>query len=248
MLYRFTPPPTVDSPLARLDPRWRLAGLLALVLSTAVLRTVPAALAALALALLLAWLAAMPWRWYRDGLFGVLVLVALFAVPLPLLSRAPPAESLTLAGLFLAKAVTLYTWTGVLLVTAPLEETFKAARALYIPSLLVQLALLSYRYLFLLAEELARLRVALRVRGFRNRGDMHSYRTVSAATGTLLVRGHDRGERVAQAMRCRGFDGQFRSLHAWRTRPGDVGVCLALLVAAVGLVALDSVLSHYPGI
>ena len=69
----------------------------------------------------------------------------------------------------------------------------KAAHALYVPGLLVHLALLSYRYLFVLGDELARLRVALRTRGFRNRADLHSWRTVGAASGTLLVRGHDRG-------------------------------------------------------
>ena len=40
--------------------------------------------------------------------------------------------------------------------------------------LLVQLTLLSYRYLFLLADELGRLRIALRVRGYRNRVAAHS--------------------------------------------------------------------------
>ncbi|MFO0926808.1 MAG: energy-coupling factor transporter transmembrane component T, partial [Gemmataceae bacterium] len=205
MLVRVSPPPLADSAVARLDPRWRLAGVVALLVGTAVVRTLPAAGAALALSLLLAWRAAMPWRWYRDGLLVVATGAALFALPLPLLSRDGWADSACFVGLFLAKAAALYTLTAVLLVTAPLEETLKAARALRVPSVLVQVALLAYRYLFLLAAEFGRLRVALRVRGFRNRADLHSYHTVSAATGTLLVRGHDRAERVAQAMRCRGF-------------------------------------------
>ena len=99
-----------------------------------------------------------------------------------------------------------------MLATAPLEVTLKAAHALRVPGLLVQLALLSYRYLFVLGDELARLRVALRVRGYRHRANWHSYRTVGHVAGTLLVRGYERAERVGQAMRCRGFDGRFRSL------------------------------------
>ena len=104
---------------------------------------------------------------------------------------------------------------------------------------LIQLALLSYRYLFVLGDELDRLRVALRVRGFRNRASWHSYRTVGHAAGTLLVRGYERADRVSAAMRCRGFDGRFRSLAVFRTRRADV-LALALAAAcATALVCLD---------
>ena len=73
----------------------------------------------------------------------------------------------------------------VLLATAPLDATLKAAHALRVPGLLVQLTLLSYRYLFLLADELGRLRIALRMRGYRNRANVHSYRTIGAVTRGL---------------------------------------------------------------
>ena len=64
--------------------------------------------------------------------------------------------------------------------------------------------------------------MALRVRGYRNRANLHSYRTIGAVTGALLVRGWERGERVGHAMRCRGFDGRFRSLSEFRTTAADV--------------------------
>ena len=44
----------------------------------------------------------------------------------------------------------------VLLATTPIHATFKAARALHLPRLLVLLLLLTYRYVFLLLEEFAR--------------------------------------------------------------------------------------------
>jgi cobalt/nickel transport system permease protein len=112
----------------------------------------------------------------------------------------------------LAKAAAILTLMLVLLATAPLEATFKAAHALRVPGLLVQLAMLTMRYTFLFGTELTRMRVALRVRGYRSRVARHSYRTIGHVAGTLLVRGYERAERVGQAMRCRGFDGRFRSL------------------------------------
>jgi cobalt/nickel transport system permease protein len=133
------------------------------------------------------------------------------------------------------KALTMISLMLVLLATAPLEATLKAARSLGVPGVLVQVALLTYRYLFLLADELGRLRIALRVRGYRNRANRHSYRTLGHVAGTLLVRGYERAERVGQAMRCRGFDGRFRTLTAFRTTAADL-LAFGLLLLIVGLI------------
>jgi cobalt/nickel transport system permease protein len=250
MRVSFSPPPCPDSLLARRDPRWKLAGLLLAVLAVSLMRTLPAAVLALVLALVLAWLARLPRGWYLDQLANLAWLLGLFVLPLPLLVRGegPMLQvgvvSLSLAGLVLglviaAKAVAVLTLVAVLLASAPLDATLKAARALGIPGLLVHLALLSYRYVFTLADELARLRIALRVRGFRNRARWHSYRTAGAVTGTLLVRGHERAERVAHAMRCRGFDGTFRSLTEFGTRIGDVLFFAVVFLAAGVVLGLD---------
>ncbi len=139
----------------------------------------------------------------------------------------------------ICKAAALVLLALVLLATAPLDATLKAAHALRVPGLLVQLTLLSYRYLFLLADELGRLRIAVRVRGYRNRANLHSYRTIGAVTGSLLVRGWERAERVGQAMRCRGFDGRFRSLSGFRTTAADVLFFVAVVGGAVGVCLLD---------
>jgi cobalt/nickel transport system permease protein len=126
-----------------------------------------------------------------------------------------------------------------MLATTSLPSTFKAARALWAPRLLVFLLLLTYRHVFLLADEFGRLRTALRVRGFRNRADLHSYRTIGQVAGTLLVRSHERSERVGQAMRCRGFDGEFRTLDDFRTAWPDVLAFTLIVGYAVGLAAWD---------
>ena len=88
-------------------------------------------------------------------------------------------------------------------------------------------------------DEFARLRTALRVRGFRNRADLHSYRTIGQVAGTLLVRSHERSERVGQAMRCRGFDGQFRSLTQFHTAARDVLLFLIITLPTIVLVTVD---------
>jgi cobalt/nickel transport system permease protein len=243
-------PPCPDSPLSRRDPRWKLAALAPAALTAAFPRAWPAVLLAFAGAMLLAAFARLPPRWYLRRVAVVLGFLALFVVPLPFLLRGdgpswgygPFFVSLhgaNVAALLVVKTMTVLTIVLVLLGTAPLDATLKAAHHLRVPGLLVQLALLSYRYLFVLAEELTRLRVALRVRAFRSRVSAHSYQTIGHVAGTLLVRGHERAERVGHAMRCRGFDGVFRSLTEFRTTPADVLLWVSVVAAAGGVVALD---------
>jgi cobalt/nickel transport system permease protein len=242
--------PCTRSPLSRLDPRWKLAGLALVAAVAALVRTLPAGLLALAGAALLAGLGRLPWRWTCDRVGAALAVVVLFAGPLPWLLWADETPwtwgpfvvspyGFRAAALLLLKAATMVTLALVGLATAPLDANLKAAHALGVPGFLVHLFLLTYRYLFVLGGELARLRIALRVRGYRNRPTAHCYRTIGHVAGTLLVRGYERAERVGHAMRCRGFDGQFRSLSPFHTTAADVLAFLALAGGAVGLFLWD---------
>jgi cobalt/nickel transport system permease protein len=105
-----------------------------------------------------------------------------------------------------------------LLVAGPLHEYLEAARRLGLPNLFARLLAFTYRYTFLLVEELGRLRISLRVRGFRNQMNRHAYQTISHAAGTLIVRSAHRAEMVSHAMQTRGFQGRFRALPTkpWR--------------------------------
>jgi cobalt/nickel transport system permease protein len=212
-------------------------------LAAALLRTLTAAVTGLAGAILLALLARMPWRWFGQRLLIAAFPLAFFVLPMPLLSEEWN-EGIRLAGLFAVKAFTLAILTAILVVSARPDVTLKAAHALCVPGLLIHLALLSYRYLFVLGDELARLRIALRVRGFRNRANAHSYRTVGQAAGTLLVHGYERAERVSQAMRCRGFDGHFRSLAVFRIRGVDILALTIMTVGVMAIVGLDVLLGY----
>jgi cobalt/nickel transport system permease protein len=242
--------PNPDSLLARLDSRWKLAALLPCILAVALLHTLTAALSAFAASLLLALVGRLPLRWFLLRLAVGAAFLLFFFCFLPVLIHrggtsweigpvTVSADGLRLALLLTLKALGIITLVLVLLTAAPLHATFKAAYALHVPGLFVHLAMLSYRYVFLLSSELSRMRTALRVRGYRNRLSRHSYRTIGHVAGTMLVRGYERAERVGHAMRCRGFDGRFRSLAESRTTLSDVGFFLLLAGCALGIVWWD---------
>jgi cobalt/nickel transport system permease protein len=233
MQVRFRLLPHTDSILSRLDDRWRLAALLLGMIVLAVIRQPLTCLLGLGLAGGVVALARVPLRWLLERLAAVMLLVALFAVPLAILGR--PTEAMVIA----LKGLSLTLLASVMLVTAPVERSAQAAQALGMPGLLVHLITLTYRYVFLLAEEFDRLRLAIRLRGFRNRADGHSYATVAAATGTLLVRGAERAERVAAAMRCRGFEGRFPRGDEGHTGPAEVLTLLLAIAVVAVLVAVE---------
>lgn len=242
--------PQPDSPLSRLDPRWKLAAFILASVSVALVQTLPAAVLALAGALLLVALGRLPLRWYVARLGALALFLSLFVLLLPFLvdDGGPSLKlgrwqvswyGLRVASVLCLKALTLLSVVLVALTTAPLSATLKAAHALHVPGLFVHLVMLSHRYIFVVGAELSRLRTALRVRGFRNRVSGHCYRTIGHVAGTLLVRGSERAERVSQAMRCRGFDGRFRSLAEFRTTTADPLFFILLSSAAAALLLVD---------
>jgi cobalt/nickel transport system permease protein len=98
-------------------------------------------------------------------------------------------------------------------------------------------AQLAHRYSLLFFGEARRVRIAMRTRGFRSGTDAHTYRTLGSAAGTLLVRGGDQAERVADAMRCRGFDGKYHPMAPFRTGVWDVAG-FGLVVGSFGSLVL----------
>jgi cobalt/nickel transport system permease protein len=248
MTLAFRHRPVPPSPLARWDARWKLAAVLVAACGVASLNHLAPAAVALALGLLLLAVARLPRNWVlaRLAIFATAALPFLLVLPFTLegdgrdLGPVRFSERGLVAGLaVLCRGVAIGGFALVLLGTAPLHHTLAAAHKLKLPGLLVQLTLLTYRYAFLLAEEFRRLRIAMRTRGYRVRATRHGYRSLGHATGALLVRGADRADGVAAAMRTRGFDGTFHTLAAFRTRFADIISFVALVAAAAALVLWD---------
>jgi len=122
--------------------------------------------------------------------------------------------------------------------TARFDETMKALRALRVPAGLIQLALFSYRWIYVWADEQRRLRTALRARGFRGRPFIHALRTAGNGLGMLLVRSIERTQKIQDAMRARGQAGQFHTLYEFRTTWKDILKTSAAAAAAALIISL----------
>jgi cobalt/nickel transport system permease protein len=69
-----------------------------------------------------------------------------------------------------------------------------------------------YRYIFVLWDELDKMRVARRARSFGQTGLWFRWKTSAQLIGMLMIRAMSRAERVHGAMCARGWDGRVRTL------------------------------------
>jgi len=79
-----------------------------------------------------------------------------------------------------------------------------ALESLRMPRQLTEILAFMLRYLDVIAEEAARMRMARQARGFTARGP-GSWRVLGLGIGALFVRAHARGERIHFAMLARGY-------------------------------------------
>jgi len=95
--------------------------------------------------------------------------------------------------------------------------------------LVVQLSFL-YRYLFVLADEGIRMKVARESRLFGRAPIRRRLRAVGGAIGVLFLRTLERSERIYAAMASRGFDGTVRTVWELHFHPSDFVFVAATVV------------------
>ncbi len=232
--------------LDRVDPRARVLLAFGLVVLVAVAGRFATLGAGLAVALLCAALSGNPRRMVLRRLVALNAVLLLVGVLLPLTTEGTPAFHLgawpyTREGLRTAAAVVLK-GNGIVLVSVGLLGTLPSATLGHVlshfrvPDKLVHLTVFTVRYLDVFRREYARLRGAMRVRGFRPGANRHTYRSFGYLAGMMLVRSLDRSERIVAAMKCRGFRDRFYLLdHFAFSAARDVpfGIAAALVVFAL---------------
>lgn len=108
--------------------------------------------------------------------------------------------------LIITRFVCILTVNIVLFGTAPFLTTIQSLRSLYVSTIIVDMMLLSYRYLEELAETLTTMQRAMQLRGFQaNRFDKRNLSVLARLMGSLLIRSYDQSKRVYQAMILRGY-------------------------------------------
>ncbi|MFH1003718.1 MAG: cobalt ECF transporter T component CbiQ [Chloroflexota bacterium] len=130
----------------------------------------------------------------------------LFTIPVWGWQLVGYAEGLAHGVLIMGRVVAGVSLVLFLSLSTPANQLLLAAGWFRVPRTFTELALLVYRYIFVLIEEAAAIRAAQRVRlGYRDW--RQGMRSLSTLGGSLIFRAYDRAERVFAAMSARGYTG-----------------------------------------
>ncbi len=126
--------------------------------------------------------------------------------------------------------------TTLLMVSTDFASLLKALEKLRVPSLLIMIISFMYRYVFVLEDELMKMRQAKECRSVGGSQWFH-LKAQANMLGVLFLRAYERAEKVYLAMCSRGFDGHARSIYDSKIKTRDM-LFLVFLAVILTLIKL----------
>ena len=244
-----------DSLIHRLDPRTKFVAVFLYILALALtsLAVWPVFAVYFVLIAVLILLSRVPALYILKRSLLIIPFVLLIAVFIPFFKGGDTFASFTVwtwhvsasyHGLQVLVTILVKAWLSVLSLilltsTTKITDLLRGLEQLRLPRVMVMILSFMYRYIFILTDEVLRMKQA---RDSRNFGGSRLWRikTVGKMAGTLFIRSYERGERVYTAMAARGYDGQTRTL-----RQLNFGLSDLLFGAGFGLVVILTLIYNY---
>ncbi|MDD1747832.1 MAG: cobalt ECF transporter T component CbiQ [Methanomassiliicoccales archaeon] len=224
----------LGSRLVGFDPRVKIVCTVALVVALALLTELGAVVLVLGFVLILIAISRVPIK-HDLAIMLVGLPFALFA-SLMMLFFSGPEGALLMFLRILASLLALV----VLVTTTPFFMLLAGLRSLRVPKVLVNILLFSYRFIFLLLDEMGKMHTARKARGFmggKSLRDRAAFTTLSNTIGMAFVRASSRGSRIYDALLSRGYTGEAGGFERLRLGGRD-----AVLASAFALVVAISIL------
>ncbi len=235
--------------LQALDPRVKLIGVGALLLSTVAVHRVPVVLLLFGVSLILALTSHVLFSglsrrvWLPVLAFtGLIALPAIFLVPGNLAFRIASLgwtasyQGLTSAALLVMRAETAATFSYLLLVCTRWNQLLRALRTFHTPVVAVVLLQSTYRFIFLLLRTAEEMFESRQTRAVGSLPAADERRLAIATAGVLLDKSLALSNEVHSAMQARGYRGETKLMQDVRMMP----VSWAQLAGFVGFAGLVS--------
>jgi cobalt ECF transporter T component CbiQ len=235
--------------MQRLDPRVKLAGLLALVVTVALSHRAEVIAALLLAGVALAVASRVPLSTLLSGVslaavgFSfVLAVPAIFLTPgrpvgtIPMVGWTVSAQGLTSAGYLVLRVAAASTFGFLLVFTTRWSHVLKALRVFRVPVVFVAVLGMTYRYILLLLESAHDMFVARRSRAVGRLAAVDRRRVVTQSAGVLLGKSLHLSNEVYLAMLARGFRGEVHLINDFvMTRADWVALGVFTAVTAVAI-------------
>lgn len=233
--------------LQRLDPRVKFIGMLGLIITGAAARHVWVVAVVAVFALMLAVLSRIPIIksfgpiWVGMFIFsGMIGFPAIFITPGPTLATLPWLDwSISEYGLrsaifLLLRSEVSITLSFLLVMTTPWMHVLKSMRVIGIPTLVVVILGMTYRYIFLMLQSASDMFEARQSRMIGKLPDKEARRLAAATVGVLLSKSFQLGNDVFLAMQSRGYRGEVYTLDEFRLTTADY-IAIPLMIVFVGI-------------
>jgi len=124
--------------------------------------------------------------------------------------------------------------------TTPVNKLLNAARWFKVPNTWVEIAMLSYRYSFVLLEDAVTIRNIQKVRlGYSSLG--RSLKSFGELMGSAVIRAYDRSIAIYESMLLRGYNGSLRNIAGEKgLNIKDVAAVIIFIIILASLLILNS--------
>lgn len=140
-----------------------------------------------------------------------------------------------------AKAVLGFTVAVVLAATTEVADLLRGLDALHMPRIVTSIIGFAVRYVDIVLEDFARMRIALASRGYRGRS-IATWGVYARTIGAVFVRTYERGERIYLAMLSRVYSGTMPSAGAVPVPMSQWGLAFLLVGSSTGVMAVSRAL------
>ncbi len=244
----------LNSPIHRWDPRFKMIGFILLIFTFSFISQLYLLPAMVLVTFTILWISKLPWSFVLNRLRYPSFFVAVVIILLPFISgdsvlfEIGPVdikeEGIESALLIAVRFISILVLGIILFGTAPLLTSIRAMRSLGLPSILADMTLLTFRYLFEIGNYLHQMETALRLRGFNaRRFSPRGFGTLAWLGGSILVRSYERSEWVYKAMIMRGY-GQKTDISEshFKAGPYDISGLVILALIASGLILVQELI------
>jgi cobalt/nickel transport system permease protein len=128
-----------------------------------------------------------------------------------------------------------------LVLSTGFDKTIKLLATIKVPSVVIQLFSLTYRYFFVSIEEAQSVLIAKEARTYVHKRNLNlqSLKDLGSIIASLFIRTYERSERVYLAMKARGFQIEDNSKHSMpKLRVRDVAFTSCIIIAFAAIVLL----------
>ncbi len=241
------------SPIHRWYQPSKIIGLFSLILAFAFVEHLLLLPIMVLITILLYWLSKLPFHFLINrlrypGLFivGVVFFLPFFAGDTIIFSwgfLTIRQEGCYQVLLIITRFFSILSVSLVLFGTSPFLTTIKAMKTLGISKIIIDMALLTYRYLEELATMLITMQRATQLRGFQPKTfKMYNLKVLAQLMGSLLIRSYERSQRVYHAMILRGYGYQTSQIK--RQKIDNLSLCFLSIsiLLSMGLIGSELLL------